>query len=428
MADKEQTGIGRSRQAEIFVRGLAGRRPQVPVDAQRLEEAARRKLSAEAYAYLAGGAGSESTIDANRAALERWRIRPRVLRDASSRDLSVELFGRTLPSPFLLAPIGVLELAHREADRAVARAAAREGVPMIFSSQASVPMENCAREMGGAPRWFQLYWSRDPDVVRSFIARAEATGCEAIVLTLDTTLLGWRPRDLDLGYLPFLHGRGIAQYTSDDAFRSRLAEMANEPPAVQPGRPNLKLLRAALNQIQRYPGTFLGNLRSGRARAAVQRFIATYSRPSLQWADLPTLRAMTSLPIILKGILHHDDARLAIESGADGIIVSNHGGRQIDGAVGALNALPDVVHAVDGRIPILFDSGIRGGADAFKAIALGASAVCIGRPYAYGLAVGGEQGVREVIRNMQAELDLTMGLAGCRSISEITNEMVVRIS
>jgi lactate 2-monooxygenase len=418
--------IGRVRQSTVYLQGIAGRMPLVPVAPGRLEERARESMNAEAFAYIAGGAGRESTMDANRTAFERWRIVPRVLRDVSRRDTSVSLFGRTLPSPLLLAPIGVLEMAHRDADLAVARAAAGEGVPMIFSNQASVPMEACAAAMGDAPRWFQLYWSRSQALVASFVRRAEACGCDAIVLTLDTTMLGWRPRDLDLGSLPFLRGMGIAQYTSDPVFRASLAEPLD--PGAGEARPpvNLATLRAFAQMVRRYPGRLGAKLRSGEVRAAVQRFVATYSRPSLVWDELDFLREHTRLPILLKGILNPDDAREAVARGMDGVIVSNHGGRQVDGAVGALDALPEVVAAIEGRIPVLFDSGVRGGADVFKALALGAAAVCIGRPYAYGLAIAGEAGVREVIRNLQAEFDLTLGLAGCTSIAEVNGECLSR--
>ena len=429
MSDPErgtQGNIGRERQRSIFVRGLAGKRSAVPVDVGELERRARAVMSAEGWAYIAGGAGSESTVAANRDAFERWQIVPRMLRDVSTRDLSITLFRRTLPAPLLLAPIGVLEMAHPEADLAVARAAAAEGIPLIFSNQASVPMERCAAAMGDAPRWFQLYWSTSDELVANFVRRAESCGCEAIVLTLDTTMLGWRPRDLDLAYLPFLRGRGIAQYTSDPVFRQMLAEPLDEPPPPSAAPINLSTLRAAAEMIRRYPGRLRDKLRSGEPRAAVQRFVATYSRPSLTWDDLRFLRDLTELPILLKGILHPDDAREAVGRGMNGIIVSNHGGRQVDGAIGALDALPGIVDAVDGRVPVLFDSGIRGGADVFKALALGASAVCLGRPYAYGLAVAGERGVRETIRNLLADFDLTMGLAGCRSVDEITRAALIR--
>ena len=439
--------IGRQRQRAIYVAGVGGRRPVVPVAPAELEAAARAAMSPEAFAYVAGGAGREATMAANRAALDRWRIVPRRLRDCETRDLSVELFGRRLPTPLLLAPIGVAEMAHPEADLAVARAAACWGVPHIYSNQASVPMERCAAAAGAAPRWFQLYWSRSNDVVASFARRAEACGCDALVLTLDTTMLGWRPRDLDLAYLPFLEGKGIAQYTSDPVFlREALAEAATVGSSLDdarargatperaltsgapPPKPplNFQTIGTALAQKAHFPGGLLKNLASSAPRAAVQRFIATYSRPNITWDDLKFLRAQTRLPIVLKGILHAADARLAVEHGADGVIVSNHGGRQIDGEVGALDALPGVVEAVAGRIPVLFDSGVRGGADVFKALALGARAVCLGRPYVYGLAAAGEAGVREVIGNVLAEFDLTLGLAGCRGVAEVTRDSLVR--
>ena len=415
-------GIGRQRQADIYIGALSGARRRVPVDPAQLEDGARRRMSHEAFAYVAGGAGLEETMRANRAAFDRVRIVPRVLRDVSKRDTSVQLFGRNLPGPFLLAPIGVLEMAHRKADLAVARAAAAEGVPMIFSNQASVPMERCAEAMGSSPRWFQLYWSTSNELVESLVGRAEACGCEAIVVTLDTTLLGWRTRDLDLAYLPFLRGKGIAQYTSDPVFR-RLVEQADEESeaTVRP-RPTLAALSALYQLTRAYPGSFLSNLRSPHPRAAVRRFLEVYSRPSLTWGDLPFLRELTRLPILLKGVLHPDDARRALEEGIDGLVVSNHGGRQVDGEIATVEALPAIVDAVDRRIPLLLDSGVRGGADAFKAVALGATAVLIGRPYAYGLAIAGERGVRDVLANFLADFDLTMGLAGCAAITEISGE------
>jgi isopentenyl diphosphate isomerase/L-lactate dehydrogenase-like FMN-dependent dehydrogenase len=380
------------------------------------EERARQSMSSQAFAYIAGGAGHETTMRANRAGFDRWRIVPRMLRDVSARDTSVELFGRRLPSPFLTAPIGVLEMAHRQADMAVARAAAAEGVPMVFSNQASVAMEETAAALGDSPRWFQLYWSTSNDLVESFAGRAEACGCEAIVVTLDTTILGWRTRDLDLAYLPFLRGKGIAQYTSDPVFKRLVAEAGDGQQTTPTPQP--KPSPAAL-------WTLLQILRKKVSRAEVQRFIAIYSRPSLRWEDLPFLRERTKLPILLKGILHPDDARRAVDAGIDGVIVSNHGGRQVDGAIATIEALPGVVEAVGGRIPVLMDSGVRGGADAFKALALGARAVLIGRPYVYGLAIAGEDGVRQVLQDFKADFDLTMGLAGCKAVSEIGPENVV---
>jgi isopentenyl diphosphate isomerase/L-lactate dehydrogenase-like FMN-dependent dehydrogenase len=417
-------GPGRGRQTKVFVEGVGGKRPTVPVDPGRLAERAREVMTPAAWAYVAGGAGSESTDRANRDAFDRWRIVPRMLRDVAVRDLSIELFGDRLPAPIVLSPIGVLEMAHRRADRAVARAAAEAGVPMVFSNQASVAMEDCAAVMGDSPRWFQLYWSTSDTLVASFLERAERCGCRALVLTLDTTMLGWRPRDLDLASLPFMQGQGLAQYVTDPVFRASLDEPLDAPAsAARPGVGPLAIV-TALRQLARYPGTWREKL-SGKPRRAVQRFLATYSRPSLKWSDLARLRERTRLPILLKGLLHPEDARLAVDQGMNGVVVSNHGGRQVDGAIGALEALPGIVDAVAGAVPVLFDSGVRGGADVFKALALGATAVCLGRPYVYGLALAGERGVREVIENVVAELDLTLGLSGLASVAEIGREALV---
>jgi len=423
---KSHSDLGRSRQRDINTAGLGGHRPTVPVSQAGLAAAAQAAMSPEAWAYIAGGAGRETTMSANEAAFDRWQIVPRVLRNVEQRDSSVEILGQRFPSPMLLCPVGVLEMAHHDADLAVARAAGAMGVPYIFSNQASVPMEQCAAAMGDTPRWFQLYWSKSDEVVASFVRRAEACGCTAIVLTLDTTMLGWRPRDLDLGLLPFLRGQGIAQYTSDPVFRSQLQAGWNAASAragagaLGPKPPlNLTTLAAALEQKANYPGGLLKNLTSGEPQAAVQHFASIFSRPSLRWEDLKQLRQYTKLPILLKGVLHPDDARQAVVAGVDGLIVSNHGGRQIDGAIASLDALPAVAEAVNGKIPVLLDSGVRSGADVFKALALGATAVCLGRPYVYGLAIAGQRGVEEVIANVLAEFDLTLGLAGCRNLSEV---------
>jgi lactate 2-monooxygenase len=416
--------IGVRRQTRIYLDGVSGRRPRVPLDADRLEAAAKKRMRPEAFGYVAAGAGNERTVAANRAAFDRWRVVPRMLRDVERRDTSVELFGRRLSHPFLLAPVGVLELAHPEADCAVARAARDTGTTMVFSNQASKPMEGLAQILEDSPHWFQLYWSRSDALVESLAARAERCGCSAIVITLDTTMLGWRSRDLEGAYLPFLRGKGIAQYTSDPVFRRLISEGALEPSEQQP-RPTLAALRTLIELTRAYPDGFVRTLLSGRGRAAVQRFTEIYSRPSLTWDTLAFLRERTRLPIVLKGILHPDDAARAVAEGIDAVIVSNHGGRQVDGAIATLEALPAVVAAVDGRIPVLLDSGVRGGADVFKALALGARAVLIGRPYVYGLAIAGRSGVREVIENLAADFDLTMGLAGCRAASEIGPDAVV---
>ncbi len=412
--------FGVQRQTAVYVDGVSGRKPRVPVDFHKLEAAAERAMSPEAFAYIAGGAGDESTVRANRAGWDAWRIVPRMLRDVSVRDTSVELFGQRFPVPFLLAPVGVLEMAHRSADLGVARAAKAEGVPMVISNQASTPMETIAAALGDSPRWFQLYWSTSNDLVESLVSRAEAAGAGAIVVTLDTTLLGWRTRDLDVAYLPFLRGKGIAQYTSDPVF-TRLLDTPLDADGVGGDeiKPSLNAIGVLAQILRNYPGE------RRHARAAVQRFVRIYSRPSLTWADLAFLRGRTTLPILLKGILHPDDARQAVDAGMDGVIVSNHGGRQVDGAISTIAALPAVVAAVADQIPVLLDSGVRGGADVFKALALGARATLIGRPYAYGLAVAGEAGVQEVVRNLAADFDLTMGLAGCRCVAEITREALV---
>jgi isopentenyl diphosphate isomerase/L-lactate dehydrogenase-like FMN-dependent dehydrogenase len=424
----DEAGTGRRRQNEVYRAGVYGHHPRVPVGIRALQARAKQALNARAYAYVAGGAGDEATQRANRAAFDKWAVVPRVLRDVSARDTSVELFGRRLPAPLLLGPVGALELVHDEADLAVARAAASLGVPMVFSNQASVSMEDCAAAMGDAPRWFQLYWSTSDELVQSLLSRAEAIGCDAIVVTLDTTMLGWRPRDLDLGHLPFALGKGIAQYTSDPAFR-RLVEAraaATGPRDPQP-RPTPAAVKALVGMAKAWPGSFRDNLRSPLPRAAVETFLGIYSRPSITWADLAWLRAQTRLPILLKGVLHPDDARRALDEGVDGIVVSTHGGRQVDRSIAALDALPDVVAAVDDRAPVLFDSGIRSGADVFTAVALGARAALLGRPFAWGLALGGEEGVRQVVSDVIGEFDLTLGLTGHTAVDQLSPEVLRRV-
>jgi lactate 2-monooxygenase len=418
--------IGRDIQGRIYRAGLFGHRPVVPVEPSELEAAARRRMSKEAWAYVAGGAGQHRTVAANTAAFERHRIVPRMFVDVTSRSLETSLLGRTLPAPLLLAPIGVLEMAHADAEYAVARAARSLGIPMVISTQGSVPMEETARTLGDSPRLFQLYWSSDEAVVRSFVERAEAVGSDAIVVTLDTHLLGWRTRDLDLGYLPFARGEGIAQYLSDPAFR---ALAAARPTSTEPTpRPTIAAVRSLLSMARHHArwagGSMRESLRSPLPRASVETFLDVFSRSDLTWADLARLREMTDLPILVKGVQHVDDARLALEHGVDGIVVSNHGGRQVDNAVASLDALPAVAAEVAGRVPVLFDSGIRSGADVAVALALGADAVLLGRPWVYGLALAGEAGVRAVVENVVAELDLTMGLAGVACVGQLTPELL----
>ena len=420
------TSIGRAVQARIYREGAFGRLPTVPVSPVSLERAARRRMSRAAFAYVAGAAGQERTARANTEAFGRWSVVPRMMRDTTARDTSVELFGRRLPAPVLLAPIGVLEMAHPDADVAAAEAASSLGLPMVFSTQASRSMEDCAAVMAGSPRWYQLYWSSSDELVASFLSRAERAGCEAIVVTLDTSVLGWRPRDLDGGYLPFAHGKGIAQYTSDPVFRRLVEQRVTHPdPTATRPRPTPGAVRTLLDLSRAYPGRLSDNLRSPSPRAAVETFLEVFSRSSLTWADLPSLRSMTSLPILVKGLLSADDAGRALDAGVDGIVVSNHGGRQVDSALAALAALPGVVERVDGRVPVLMDSGIRSGADIVTALALGAAAVCVGRPYVYGLALAGADGGRAVLEHLLAELDLTMALTGVTSVAEITRDLLV---
>ncbi len=417
-AEPAAAGPGRRRQADIYQRGVLGGRPAVPTSWPALDRLARRRLSRRAYGYIAGGAGAEQTMQADLAAFRRRTLVPRMLRGLGTRDAGVDLFGRRLPAPLLLAPIGALGIVHPQADVAVARAAADHGVPYIFSNQASRSMEDCAAVMGNAPRWFQLYWSTSDALVASFVRRAEAAGCDAIVVTVDTSMLGWRPRDLDQGYLPFALADGIAQYTSDPVFAAMVAPRTG---SAERARPRLSRMPATVRSLARMSRNIPGpaGLNLGTARAVVQTFLETYSRPTLSWDDLPALRAMTSLPIVLKGLQHGQDARRAVDAGVDGIIVSTHGGRQVDGARGALDSLPEVVAAVDGAIPVLMDSGIRGGADIVKAVALGATAVCLGRPYALALGLAGRVGVSEVLANILAELDLTLALCGYGSPAEL---------
>lgn len=380
-----------SYQDQIYVDGLKGRRPSLAIAYRQLKEQARTKLPEGAYGYVAGGAGSEDTMRANREAFRRWRIVPRMLRDVARRDLSVEILGHRLPAPLILAPIGVQGIVHPEGELATARAAASLKLLSILSTASSHPMEQVAQAYGDSPRWFQLYWPRHPKLTASFLKRAEAAGYSALVVTLDTRFLGFRERDLQLAYNPFLIGQGTANYFSDPVFRAELPAPPEEDP-----------------------------------QAAVGHFAAHFSDASLTWDDISQLRELTRLPILLKGILHPEDARKAVDCGVEGLIVSNHGGRQVDGSLAALDALPQVVDAVEGRCTILFDSGIRGGADVLKALALGAQAVLIGRPYIWGLAVDGEAGVREVLMRLLADFDLAMALSGYSSLAQLSPSALQR--
>ncbi|HET7580096.1 MAG TPA: lactate 2-monooxygenase [Bacillales bacterium] len=363
---------------------------RLPVIFEEWEEYAREVLEDEPYYYVAGGAGGEHTMKENLAAFHRWKIVPRMLRSVKDRDLTVDLFGKTYDYPVFHAPIGVQSIIHEEGDLGSAKACAELGVPFIASSASTVPMEKIAETMGDAPRWFQLYWSTDPDITASFLHRAEASGYSAIVVTLDTPMMAWREHDLKNVYLPFLIGEGVGNYFTDPAFCAGLSKSPQEDPA-----------------------------------SAILHWTQIFGNTGLTWEDIAFLRKHTKLPILLKGILHPDDAKLALEHGVDGIIVSNHGGRQVDGAIGALDALPLVNNIIQDQIPVLMDSGIRRGSDVIKALALGARAVLVGRPCMYGLAVAGEEGVRTVLQNMIADTDITMALAGNRSVRELNRSVLV---
>jgi isopentenyl diphosphate isomerase/L-lactate dehydrogenase-like FMN-dependent dehydrogenase len=380
-----------SYQSEIYLQGLAGQVPPFTTSPALLEQVASTALAPESFGYVAGAAGTGATHRANLAAFDRWRLVPRMLTGATVRDLTTTLLGTRMPAPVLLAPIGVQSILHPEGELATARAAAALGVPMVMSTASSYPIEDVAAANGTGPRWFQLYRPNDDAVCASILDRVRSAGFTVLVVTLDTWTLGWRPVDLDRAYLPFIRGIGTAVPFSDPVFRTGLAQ----PPETD-------------------------------LTPAVLKWVPMFTGSDRTWDDLPFLREHWDGPIVLKGIQHVADARRAAEAGMDGIIVSNHGGRQVDGAIGSLDALPGIAAAVGDELPVLFDSGVRGGADVVKALALGARAVLLGRPYAYGLGLGGEAGVRHVLRSVLAETDLTLGLAGHRSVYELTPDALQR--
>ncbi|MFC6092050.1 lactate 2-monooxygenase [Saccharothrix lopnurensis] len=371
-------------QNEIYLQGLAGNVPPFTTDPEALEESARERLGPGPFWYVAGAAGAGATARANREAFDRWRIVPRMLTDATERHLGTTVLGTEVPAPVLLAPVGVQSILHPDGELATARAAAELGVPFILSTASSHTIEEVAEAAGDGPRWFQLYWPNDPDVTASILDRARKAGYGVLVVTLDTWTLAWRPHDLDQSYLPFIRGVGTAIPFSDPAFRAGLAAPPEED-----------------------------------APMAILRWVQLFTGTDKSWDQLSFLREHWDGPIVLKGIQHVDDARKAVDAGVSGIVVSNHGGRQVDGAVGSLDVLPEIADAVGEQVEVLFDSGVRGGADVVKALALGARAVLVGRPFAYGLAHGGEVGVRHVLRGLLADFDLTLGLSGHRSPAEL---------
>ena len=380
-------------QLEVYFQGLNGVLPNLPMSFAELESRAEQALSPSLWSYIAGGAGNEHTQRTNITAFEQWGVIPRMLVGATERDLSVELWGRRWPAPIFMAPVGVIGLCttDRDGDIAAARAAARTGVPLCVSTLTMDPLEDVAAEFGDTPGLFQLYTPTDRDLAESLVHRAEAAGYAGIVVTLDTWIPGWRPRDLATANFPQLRGMCLANYISDPNFRSKVEADIDADP-----------------------------------RNAVLHWISIFGN-SLTWNDLPWLRSLTSLPLILKGICHPEDARRAVDAGVDGIYCSNHGGRQANGGVPAIDCLPDVVAATAGDVPVLFDSGIRSGTDVVKALALGATAVGIGRPYAYGAALGGTEGIVHVLRSLLAEADLLMAVDGYPSLDDLTPAALRRV-
>ncbi|AYN34413.1 lactate 2-monooxygenase [Streptomyces albus] len=379
-------------QQEIYLNGLGGLVPKYPFTHEELESAARAALPPSVWSYVAGGAGDEHTQRANAAAFTRWGLVPRMFVGAARRDLSVDLFGMRLRSPLFMAPIGVLGLCAQDGhgDLAAARAAELTGVPMVASTLSVDPLEAVAAEFEETPGFFQLYTPTDKDLAENLVRRAELAGYRGIVVTLDTWVTGWRPRDLATANFPQLRGHCLANYFGDPVFRGLLDRTPEED-----------------------------------AGAAVLRWTQIFGNP-LTWEDIPWLRSLTALPLIVKGLGHPEDVRRAKDLGVDGVYCSNHGGRQANGGLPALDMLPGVVEAA-GETPVLFDSGVRSGSDAVKALALGATAVGIGRPCAYGLALGGTEGLVHVLRSLLAEADLLMAVDGYPTLADLTPQALRRV-
>jgi isopentenyl-diphosphate delta-isomerase len=371
---------------------LENETPDLPVSYDALREQAHEEMSEGAKAYIHGGAGSEATFEREQDFSE-WRIIPRMLQGVEERDLSTEFLGQEIDFPLAITPLGIQGLAHEEGELATARAVREMNVPFVLSSLSSTPMEEVAEELGDTPKYFQFYWSSDEDIARSFLNRAEEAGYDGIVLTVDAPILGWRERLIERGYYPFLDGDGVANYFSDPEFRAQL----DRPPEEDP-------------------------------EAAVQHFLDIFGDSSLTWEDLSFVFENTDLPVHIKGILHPEDAEMAVDAGADAIGVSTHGGRQVDGSITPMEALPAIADRVGEETTITYDSGIRRGSDVFRALAVGADLCLLGRPFIYGLAVGGQAGVEHVLENILADFDLTMGLAGRDRATDIDRSAVTHQS
>ncbi|GLR46668.1 alpha-hydroxy-acid oxidizing protein [Sphingomonas astaxanthinifaciens] len=378
-------------QTSIYMAGLGGVVPKLPTDFASLQRQAEAAMPRDARNYVQGGCGDEWTQDSNAVAFRHWGMVPRMLLDSTTRDLSVELFGRRFPSPLFMAPVGVngFVTADQHGDLAAAKASAATGVPFCLSTLANDPIEQVAAATGDTPFFFQLYTPKDEELAQSLVARAERAGASALVVTLDTWVTGWRPRDLNTATFPQLRGAVLHNYFSDPVFRSRLARSPEDDP-----------------------------------QAAIAAWAQTFGKV-LTFEHLSWLKSLSKLPLVLKGICHPDDARRAIDLGADAIYVSNHGGRQANGGIAAIDMLADVVEAA-GSTPVLFDSGIRSGTDAIKAVAMGARMVGIGRPYVYGLALDGAEGAAHVLRCILAEADLLMAVNGYPTLDHVRAAGVVR--
>ncbi|KAI9066013.1 FMN-dependent alpha-hydroxy acid dehydrogenase [Trametes sanguinea] len=405
--------------------------PTGTVDFQKIEDAAREKLKdrQDAFLYVFGNAGTGESFHDNRKELSKWKVIPRQLRDATHRSIETTIFGQKYSSPLFLAPVGVQGIVHRDAELATAAAARELGVPMILSTAASRSIEAVAQANGTGQRWFQLYWPLIPEVTLSLMKRAKDNGYTALVVTLDTMTLGWRPHDIDTAYLPFYHAVGAQVGLTDPVFMKRFGL----EPVAHDDVPDFPYDPAKFDEL----------LRQGDKKAtALCRIGVEWVRQVAEgvyrtWDQLAFIRQHWDGPLILKGVLSVEDAQLAINAGVDGIVVSNHGGRQIDGSIPALWALEKICQAprvkeaqLNGRFTVLYDSGIRSGTDIFRAIALGAQGVLLGRPYIYGLIVGDQAGVETVVKSILAEFEITLGLCGYKSIAEIwgrASEIMVKI-
>lgn len=354
-----------------------------PINLLEYEVIAAEYLSKMAYDYYVSGAWDEVTLRDNRNAYQRYKLRPRMLRDVSQRDHHTILLGQPLSMPILVAPMAFQCLAHSDGEIATAKAATAMETTMVLSTLSTRSLEDIAEVCSHQPPWFQLYIHRDRGITKALVQRAEAAGYQALCLTVDTPILGRRERDRRNQFtLPA--GMDLAN----------LASMAH----------------LTIPQVEGESGLFA--------------YILEQIDPSITWKDLEWLQSLTSLPVVVKGILRGDDAVKAVEHGAKAIIVSNHGGRQLDGAVATIDALSEVVTAVENRVEVLVDGGIRRGTDVLKALSLGAKAVLVGRPILWGLAVGGEAGVRHVLELLQDELDVAMALSGCATVQEIDRSLI----